>query len=54
MQDNLHLDQHISQRFNEELESLRSRVLQMGEFVERQIIDGTRALVESYELSLTA
>ncbi len=47
MQDNLHLDQHISRRFNEELESLRSQVLLMGGLVEQQVVDGTQALVEN-------
>ncbi len=45
--DNLHLNQHISQRYNEELEGLRSKVLEMGGIVEKQVIDGTQALIES-------
>lgn len=47
MDNDLHLDQHISQRFNEELESLRAKVLEMGGLVEKQVQQGTRALVES-------
>lgn len=47
MDTDLHLNQHISQRFNEELESLRSKVLEMGGLVEQQVIDGTRALTEN-------
>lgn len=45
MEKNLHIDQHISQRFNEELESLRSLVLTMGGLVEQQCRDALDALV---------
>lgn len=40
------LGHHISQRFNEELEEIRSHVLAMGGLVEEQIHKATRALVE--------
>lgn len=43
--DKLHLDQHISQKFNEELEDIRNRVLKMGGLVEEQIDRAIRALV---------
>ena len=33
----LHLGQHISQQFNDELEDVRNRVLQMGGIVEEQL-----------------
>ena len=44
--ENLNLGQHISQQFNEELEDVRSKVLQMGGIVEDQLSQSVRALVE--------
>lgn len=44
--DKLHLDKHISRQFNEELESLRQMVMNMGGLAEEMIGDATRALVE--------
>ncbi|MDE2274435.1 MAG: phosphate transport system regulator PhoU, partial [Gammaproteobacteria bacterium] len=44
--DKLNLTQHISQKFNEELESVRNRVLAMGGLVEQQMADALRALTE--------
>lgn len=44
--DKLNLSQHISQRFNEELEELRRKVLQMGGIVEEQLANGIQALVD--------
>jgi phosphate transport system protein len=41
----LHLGQHISRRFNEELEEVRSRVLHMGGIVEVQLANALRVLV---------
>jgi phosphate transport system protein len=41
-----HLGQHISRRFNEELETLRNSVLQMGGLVEEQFDRAIRALAE--------
>ena len=41
----LHLDQHISRRFNEELEGVRSRVLHMGGVVETQLANALKVLV---------
>ena len=41
------LGPHISRRFNEDLEGVRNRVLQMGGFVEQQLSDGVSALIES-------
>ncbi len=43
--DKLNLGQHISKQFNEELEEVRSKVLQMGGIVEEQLLYATRALV---------
>jgi phosphate transport system protein len=45
--DKLHLDQHISQQFNLELEDIRNRVLGMGGLVEQQVEKGLTALRES-------
>jgi phosphate transport system protein len=42
----LHLDQHISRRFNEELEGVRSRVLHMGGVVETQLANALKVLVD--------
>jgi len=44
--DKLHLDQHISQQFNIELEEIRSKVLAMGGLVEHQVSNGLTALLE--------
>ena len=45
--DKLHLNQHISQQFNNELEAIRNRVLAMGGLVEQQVDKGLTALLES-------
>jgi phosphate transport system protein len=37
---------HISQQFNEDLETLKSHLLMMGGLVERQVIDAVQSLVE--------
>jgi phosphate transport system protein len=42
---NLHLGEHISRQFNEELEDVRSKVLQMGGVVEEQFVKAMEALV---------
>lgn len=44
MENNLNLSQHISKKFNEELESLRDDVMQMGGLVEEQLSNGIIAL----------
>lgn len=44
--DKLHLNKHISRQFNEELESLRQHVMNMGGLAEEMIGDAVRALVE--------
>ena len=40
----LHLGQHISQQFNDELEDVRNRVLQMGGIVEEQLDKAMKGL----------
>ena len=44
--DQQELGQHISQQFNEELEDVRNKVLQMGGIVEEQLRQAVNALVE--------
>ncbi|MEH6551109.1 MAG: phosphate signaling complex protein PhoU [Pseudomonadales bacterium] len=41
---NLNLDQHISQKFNEDLESIKTEMLEMGGLVETQLTDAIAAL----------
>ncbi len=43
--DQLNLGQHISQQFNEELEDVRKKVMQMGGIVEDQLRNAVTALV---------
>lgn len=45
--DKLNLDHHISQQFNEELEEIRNRVMEMGGLVEQQTADAVQALVDA-------
>jgi phosphate transport system protein len=47
MENDLNLSQHISQRFNEELEEMRNSVTKMGGLVEKQISRGMKALLTS-------
>jgi phosphate transport system protein len=42
----LHLGEHISRQFNEELEEVRSKVLHMGGIVEEQLGNAIRVLVD--------
>ncbi len=42
--DNLHLDQHISQQFNTDLEKLRAQFLELGGLVEEQVADAVEAI----------
>ncbi|HHJ14358.1 MAG TPA: phosphate signaling complex protein PhoU [Gammaproteobacteria bacterium] len=42
--ENLNIGQHISRRYNEELEDIRNRVLAMGGLVEQQLSDAMTAL----------
>jgi len=45
--DKLHLDQHTSQSYNQELEFLRSSVLEMGGKVQTQVNDSINALINA-------
>lgn len=47
METDLNLSHHISHRFNEELEDVRSQVMAMGGLVEKQVADGIKALLKS-------
>lgn len=42
--DSLHLNQHISHQFNEDLEHLRTKLLEMGGLVEDQLKDAVNAI----------
>jgi len=42
-----HIGQHISHKFNEEIESIRNKVLVMGGMVEQQTVDALEALASS-------
>jgi len=44
--ENLNLGHHISRQFDEELEDIRNKVLQMGGIVEEQLGRGIKSLVE--------
>lgn len=44
--DPMHIDQHISARYNAELEDVRSKALAMGGLVERQLEDAIKAVVD--------
>ncbi|UCE88311.1 MAG: phosphate signaling complex protein PhoU [Pseudomonadota bacterium] len=45
--DKIEIGQHISRQFNEELEDIRNRVLEMGGIVEQQLSDALQALADS-------
>ncbi len=45
--DKLHLDQHISRQFNEDLEAIKSEMLAMGGVVEKQLREAVKALEEA-------
>ena len=44
---NFHLGEHISQKFNQDLEAIRTALLEMGGVAEKQVADSIRALVEA-------
>lgn len=41
------LQDHISQRYNQELEDVRNKVMAMGGLVEKQVADGLKALLDA-------
>ncbi|TNF06443.1 MAG: phosphate signaling complex protein PhoU [Gammaproteobacteria bacterium] len=45
--DKLNLDQHISRQFNEDLEEIKTSMLEMGGLVEMQVGDAIRALEDA-------
>lgn len=44
--ENLHIDQHISRKYNQELEDLRNKVMVMGGLVEKQCRNALDALIK--------
>jgi len=52
--ENLNIDQHISRRYNEELEDIRNRVLAMGGLVEQQIQGAMDSLEKGDEALATS
>jgi len=42
----MNIGHHISQRYNQELEDIRNRVMAMGGLVEQQLVDAVSALVD--------
>lgn len=47
MENELNLDQHISKRYNKELEELREQVMHMGSLAEKQLAGSLESLVEA-------
>ena len=44
--DRSHFGQHSSSQFNEEMESIRSHLMEMGGMVEKQVIDALQSLLQ--------
>lgn len=45
--DKLHLDEHISQQFNTDLDELKTQLLELGGLVEQQTVDALKAIVDA-------
>ena len=45
--DRSHFGQHSSSQFNEEMESIRSHLMEMGGMVEKQVVDAIQALLQA-------
>ncbi|MEE4249177.1 MAG: phosphate signaling complex protein PhoU [Alcanivoracaceae bacterium] len=45
--DRSHFGQHSSSQFNEEMESIRSHLMEMGGMVEKQVIDALQSLLQA-------
>ena len=45
--DKLHIDQHISQKFNQEIEGIRTHLMAMGGLVEKQVNEAIKAVEEA-------
>lgn len=45
--DRMHFGQHSSSQFNEALESIRNRLMEMGGLVEKQVVDALEALLRA-------
>ena len=45
--DNLKLDKHISKKFNEDLEDIKTAMLAMGGLVEKQLEDSIAAVINA-------
>ena len=45
--DRMHFGQHSSTQFNEALESIRNRLMEMGGLVEKQVVDALEALLRA-------
>ena len=43
--ENKYLERHISQSFDEELETIKSQILELGGIVEQQILDSVDSIV---------
>lgn len=45
--DNMHFDEHISKSFNDDLEDLKTELLEMGGLVEQQTVNALKAIISA-------